>query len=107
MHLGSQVTDEPGATAWFELYSTNAKQSRDFYTALLNATAEPMPGDMEYYVLKHGDAMLGGIMQIEASWGPMPSQWVAYFAVANADEAAATITQHGGKQMGSIDDSPF
>ena len=32
-HVGSQVTDEPGSTTWYELYAPNAKQARDFYTA--------------------------------------------------------------------------
>ena len=66
-----------------------------------------MPGEMEYYVLKHGNAMLAGIMQIQAEWGKMPAQWVNYFAVANADETVATVVKHGGKVMGNIDDSPF
>ena len=68
-HVGAQMTDEPGSMTWCELYSNNAKQSRDFYTQLLGATADPMPGGMEYYVLKHGEQMLGGIMQIEPTWG--------------------------------------
>jgi uncharacterized protein len=33
--------------------------------------------------------------------------WIAYFAVANADETAALVTRLGGKVMGSVDDSPF
>jgi len=106
-HIGSQVTDEPGSTAWCELYTTDAKQARDFYTALLGATADPMPGGMEYYVLKHGEEMLCGIMQIEPSWGEFHPQWITYFSVANADESAAAIVKHGGKVMGAVDDSPF
>ena len=107
MHVGWQMSDEPGSVTWHELYSPNAKQSRDFYTALLGATAEVMPGGMEYYVLRHGEAQLAGIMQIDPSWGAMPAQWVSYFAVANADETAAIAVANGGKQMGGIDDSPF
>lgn len=107
MHVGWQVTNEPNSVAWFELYTPNAKAARDFYMALLGATADPMPGGMEYYVLKHGDAMLAGIMQIDPAWGNMPAQWVSYFAVADADETVATAVAHGGKQMGNIDDSPF
>ena len=106
-HIGSQVTEEPGATGWQELSSPNAKQARDFYNALMHATADPMPGDLEYYTLKHGEAMLGGIMQIDPAWGNMPAQWVDYFTVANADETVATVLKHGGKIMGSIDDTPF
>ncbi len=106
-HVGSQVTDEPGSTTWCELYTPNAKQARDFYTALLGATGDPMPGDMEYYVLKHGEKMLGGIMQIDPAWGNMPAQWINYFAVADADATAALIIKHGGKIMGNVDDSSF
>lgn len=106
-HVGAQVTEEPGSAAWYELYSSNAKQARDFYTAVLGATADPMPGGMEYYVLKHGEEMLGGIMQIDPSWGDFHSQWITYFAVANTDETVAVVKEHGGNVMGLIDDSPF
>jgi uncharacterized protein len=81
-HVGHQIDGQPGAVAWFELYSADAKAARDFYTALLGATSEPMPGDFEY-------------------------QWMTYFAVDDADKALATITEHGGKAMSGIDDSPF
>jgi predicted enzyme related to lactoylglutathione lyase len=106
-HVGTQVTDEPGSATWYELYTSNAKQARDFYTAVLGATADPMPGGLEYYVLKHGEKMLAGIMQIDPSWGEFHPQWITYFSVASADETVALVTRHGGKQMGNIDDSPF
>ena len=106
-HVGSQLINELGATAWHELYTPNAKQARDFYTALLGATADVMPGGMEYYVLKHGDDMLCGIMQIDPAWGQMSGMWTSYFLVANIEETVATVVRLGGKQMGSIDDSPF
>lgn len=106
-HIGWQVVDEPGATSWYELYTPDAKRARDFYSALLGASADPMPGDMEYYVLKHGERMLGGIMQIDPSWGAFPAQWGVYFAVADADATAATIVQHGGKLMSAVEDTPF
>lgn len=57
-------------------------------------------------MLKHGEEMLAGIMQIDPSWGDFRSQWVTYFAVANADETAAAVNKLGGKVMG-VDDSPF
>ncbi len=106
-HVGSQVTEEPGSAAWYELYASNAKQARDFYMAVLGATADPMPGDMEYYVLKHGAQELCGILQIDPSWGDFPPQWGIYFSVANTDETVAVITKHGGKLLGNIDDTPF
>jgi len=107
-HVGSEVTEEPGSAAWYELYSPNAKQARDFYATLLAASADTMPGGMmEYYVLKHGEQEMCGIMQIDPSWGAFPAQWVTYFLVTNTDATAATIIEHGGKIMGPVDDSPF
>ncbi|MER2598860.1 MAG: VOC family protein [Caldilineales bacterium] len=106
-HIGAQVTDEPGAMTWCELYAADAKQSRDFYAALLQAAAEPMPGDFEYYVFKQGETMLGGVMQIDPAWGDFHPNWAIYFAVADADKATATIVQHGGKVFGPVEDTPF
>ncbi len=106
-HIGSEVTDEVGAPAWYELYASNAHQARDFYTALLGATADPMPGDLEYYILKHGETMIAAIMQIDPAWGAFQPQWMTYFGVADADETVATVAKHGGKALSSIDDSPF
>jgi hypothetical protein len=106
-HIGAQMTDKPGSAAWYELYAPDAKRARDFYAALLGATVEPMPGDLEYYVLKHGDVELCGIMQIDPAWGDMPPFWANYFAIADLDAAVATVLAHGGKQFGGIDDSPF
>ena len=70
-HIGWQVADEPGAVTWFELYTPDAKRAREFYMAMLGATADPMEGGLEYYVLRHGEKMLGGIMQIDPAWGQM------------------------------------
>lgn len=106
-HTGAQVSSDPGFSAWFELYTPNAQLARDFYTAFLGATADPMPGDLEYYVIKHGDDQLCGIMQIDPAWGEMPAQWTIYFAVADADETVARVLANGGKQFGGIDDTPF
>ena len=49
-HVGWQMANEPGSTAWHELYSPNAKQARDFYTALLRTgIAESIPGGLQDY----------------------------------------------------------
>lgn len=106
-HVGWQVSEDPGSVAWVELYSPDAKKALDFYTALLGATAEPMPGGMEYYTLKHGETQLAGIMQIDPSWGDFHPQWMTYFSVADADKAVAAVVENGGKAMSKVDDTPF
>ncbi len=106
-HIGAEVIDEPGSAAWFELYAADAKQSRDFYSALLGAAVEAMPGDLEYYVLRHGDEQFGGIMQIDPAWGEMPPNWAIYFAVADADKAVDVAVSHGGQVLSAAEDTPF
>lgn len=106
-HIGAEVTEEAGSAAWYELYASDVKQAREFYQALLNATADTMPGGLEYYVLKHGEQEQCGIMQIDPSWGDFHPQWGIYFSVVNTDATAAVITKHGGKVLGNIDDTPF
>lgn len=106
-HVGFGVVDAPGATTWYELYSGDAARARDFYSALFDASAEQMSGDLEYYILKHGDTTLGGIMQIDPAWGGFAPQWMIYFTITSADDTLATIVAHGGAVMGGIDDTPF
>lgn len=108
VHIGAQATDVPGAMTWCELYAADAKQSRDFYTALLNATAEQMPGSKEYYFLNHGEQnTLAGIMQIEPSQSDIYPNWSTYFAVSDADAAAAAVVENGGQVLGPVEDTPY
>jgi uncharacterized protein len=106
-HIGSQVNDEPGGAAWYELSSPNAPQARDFYCALLGATAEPMPDGPEYYVFKRGEEPLCAVMQTEPAWGAFPPQWITYFGVTDADATVAVVTARGGKVLSAIESSPF
>jgi uncharacterized protein len=106
-HIGAQVTEEPGSMYWNELYAPDLKAACDFYAALLGATTDSMPGEMEYYVLKHGDQQLAGIMEIQPSWGAFRPQWMTYFAVAKAEDSVAAVTKNGGKALSKIDDTPF
>jgi predicted enzyme related to lactoylglutathione lyase len=106
-HIGARLTDEPGAMIWHEMYSHDAKKAVAFYIKMLNATANPMPGDMEYYVLQHGAAEIAGIMQITPEMGQMPSMWSNYWAVKNTDDAVKLTLDNGGKLMGEVMDSPY
>lgn len=106
-HIGFQLSDEPGSATWFELSASDAKKARDFYAALLGASAEPMPGDLEYYVLKHGDTMLCGIMQIDPNWGDVARQWSVYFAVDDADKTVERARAHGATILSEPEDTPY
>ncbi|GAB4202942.1 MAG: VOC family protein [Roseiflexaceae bacterium] len=106
-HIGTQVNDEPGAAAWYELYTLDAERACAFYTELLGVTASPLPGSMEYYVLARGEQQLAAIMQIDAGWGAFQPKWITYFGVADGDAAVAAISGNGGKMLSPLEDSPF
>ena len=68
-HIGWQVANEPGSVAWFELHTPNARQARDFYMALLGATADAIEGlltaadptgiDVDVRLVENGRVHLG------------------------------------------------
>ena len=62
---------------------------------------------MAYYVLKHGEKMLGGIMQIDPSWGEFHPQWMPLLRGGQHRRNRGGCNQAGGKVMCNVDDSPF
>jgi len=87
-HIGCRVKGEPGAIAWNELVTTDAKDAVDFYGSLLGVESAPMEGPMEYTMLKVSGADVAGVMQITEEMGPVPPNWMVYFTVANVDDTA-------------------
>jgi predicted enzyme related to lactoylglutathione lyase len=106
-HIGSQVNNEPGGAAWYELYAPNVSQACDFYCAILGVTAEPMPGGPPYYVFKRGEDQLCAVMQTDPAWGAFPPQWITYFGVADADAAVAAVIANGGTALSAVEPTPF
>ena len=85
----------PGDFGWIELYTTNAKDSLDFYTALTGWELKPGPMP-EYHVVGRGDEMLGGITNLQE--GESVPRWMPYLTVedlnatvAKAESLGATI----------------
>jgi len=106
LHIGATITEVPGAMAWCEEYTHDVVKARDFYCAMYNLTYERMQG-MEYYVLHRGQQQLAGVMQMDKTWpDSVPSHWMPYFAVANADDAAKLVIELGGKLRMDTFDSP-
>ena len=92
---------EPGMFSWADLASTEEKGSRRFYTELLelNATAFPIGGGAEYFVLsKNGKsvcAMYEMNQDMRQQTGGHPF-WNTYFTVESADDVAAEVKRRGG-----------
>jgi predicted enzyme related to lactoylglutathione lyase len=112
-HPGSRIVNEPGSFVWNELVTADAKAAGEFYQGVFGYELEPMPGDMDYTVLRRaGDGRyIGGIlggseMVLGNGPGPVPS-WMTYFAVEDADEAVRKVRAGGGTVDSEPADSPY
>ena len=90
---------EPGSFCWIELGTTDAKAAKAFYGGLFGWTFQddPMGPDAFYTTTKLRGKEVGGLYPYDSEQkkqGAAP-HWLAYVAVASADEAAAKAKSLG------------
>ena len=105
-HIGAGIVNDVGSFGWNELLTTDTSKASKFYGDLFGWTWDesPMPNGTSYTTIKNGDNMNGGMMAIDPAWGPMPSNWMVYFTVADCDAALENIKSLGGRVvMGPMD----
>jgi uncharacterized protein len=106
-HKGSGIYNVPGSFCWNELGTTDTQKAGDFYTGLFGWTRDDMSGGpVEYTMFKNGDRGAGGMFKITPEMGPMPPNWLVYFAVDDCDARAQKATELGGQVMKPADDIP-
>ena len=95
-----------GDWVWNELLSSDVRKALAFYEKAFGITHEAMEfGDMPYYMLKTPDGKTrAGAMQ--APHAGMPSVWIPYVRVANADETGAKAEKLGGRLLMPVDAVP-
>jgi predicted enzyme related to lactoylglutathione lyase len=110
-HTGTDLVGEPGALCWAETMSRDYTASQAFYTDVFGFHLEEIgEGGFSYAVATLGDdgAPVAGIGAIPAEApADLPSHWMAYFAVADADAAADRVTSLGGTVVQAPFDSPY
>jgi predicted enzyme related to lactoylglutathione lyase len=108
-HRGAEVKDEHGAMAWTELVTRDLSSAKDFYAKIMGATLEKIDaGGMDYFMVKKGDATVAGMMAFQPGMPEgIPSHWVNYVTVDDADAAVATVERLGGKIVKPAMDSPY
>jgi predicted enzyme related to lactoylglutathione lyase len=108
-HIGAEIINEPNSLCWAELDTNDTNSAGSFYTALFgwgkkgggeaaNATA--------YTEWQHGGKSIGGMMTIPKEWGPVPPNWLVYFASSDVDATAKKAGELGGAAMVPPTDIP-
>lgn len=109
-HKGAGRVNEPGTLCWNELNTRAVKESLAFYEATAGLHGERMAlGDGDYYELQlPGGRRVAGLLPIGENWpAEVPNHWMVYFAVDDADAAAARCAELGGQvQMAPTDIPP-
>jgi uncharacterized protein len=91
-HKGAEVVNEPGAPCWNELHTTDTATAAKFYTGLFGWTTKA-GGD--YTEFHRDERAAGGMIAIRKEWGPVPPNWLVYFAVSDCDATAKKAGELG------------
>lgn len=109
-HIGAQLVNEPGALCWNELTTRDADTAKSFYSQVFDWTWQGMDlgGGTEYWMFQVAGRASGGLMPMVGDEWPadLPSHWMTYFAVDDADASAARVTELGGIVMVPPTDIP-
>jgi len=106
-HKGAGVVNVPNSFCWNELMTTDTAKDKDFYTGLFGWTANTQNfGPLEYTMFANGERPAGGMLGITPEMGPIPPNWLVYFAVDDCDAKTKKATELGAKVMKPADDIP-
>lgn len=103
-HKGAGIYNVSNTLCWNELLTNDIQKAGDFYTNLFGWTKEQFGGD--YTIFKNGDRGAGGMYQITAEMGPVPPNWLVYFAVDDCDATAQRTAELGGTVLRAPEDIP-
>jgi uncharacterized protein len=120
---GARLYGEPGAITWADVNTRDPAAVDAFYGTVFGVEAvawhdipEEFPGDappeqtgMDYVVYKGAAAgpMLCGRLTMTADFGDVPSHWITYFNVEDADSAADRVAVGGGLVAVAPFDTPY
>ncbi|WP_030254654.1 VOC family protein [Streptomyces violens] len=99
---GAGIVNEPGAIIWNELNTSDPDTASSFYSTTVGLTAAPMEGAQDYYSLSADGRMVGGMQDLatlEDLPPDVPSHWLPYFSVDDADSTVAALVRSGGNVL--------
>ena len=98
-----------GHFVWNELVTHDVAKAKKFYADVMGWTYDAMPGagGDTYWIVKMGDARIGGIFPAEGpQWANVPEGWLSYIAVDDVDARVKKAQAAGAKLMRPIFDVP-
>lgn len=108
-HIGAERVNEPGALCWAELDTNDTNSAGSFYTALFGWGKKgggEAANQTAYTEWQQGGKSIGGMMTIPKEWGPVPPNWLVYFASADVDATAKKAGELGGAAVVPPTDIP-
>lgn len=108
-HIGAQVVNEEGAVVWNELNVRQPELVRGFYEQVFGWTFAPMDETpMSYELISVSGRPVGGVMPMGDQYPDhVPTHWLTYFVVADAQQAVARCTELGGGVVVGPFDTPM
>ncbi|WP_395639547.1 VOC family protein [Pseudolysinimonas sp.] len=108
-HPGFEVEDVPGAPTWFELHTEDFAAAVPFYRDVVGWRPVSMGDSDEFRMVVNGEpgAAQAGIYDGARDDLDDESAWMPYFAVEDADAAAARVRELGGALLDHPVDTPF
>jgi hypothetical protein len=106
-HGGVEAIREPNAVCWVELATRDIAAAETFYAGLFGWTLQDQPdAPTAYRIFANADGMLGGLLQMTAEWGEMPSHWSIYLQVEDVDAIVEKAVALGGRLCFPAFDAP-
>ena len=103
-HIGATLVNEPGAITWNELVTDDPGVVMFYQRVVGLSTSKVDMGGGEYTMFEASGQQVGGSMAPQMPG--VPNHWHVYFAVADADAAAAKVTELGGSILVAPFDMP-
>ena len=100
----------PGSFCWFECGTRDAAAAKAFYTRLFgwSAVDMPMPGtDGSYTMMQIDGEAIAGLYELAGpQFEGVPSHWLNYVTVSNADESTTLAEKLGASVLAAPMDVP-
>ena len=92
-HIGAQLVNMPNTLVWNELQTKDTDAALSFYRSVFDWGHDQDPNG--YHLFKLGERMQAGMLQMDDSWGDMPSNWAVYFMSDDIEATAAKAQELG------------